>query len=134
MSNPEMKYPLPQLNALADGAVLDARFRVALQLLLSPNFVSGFVEIEDATHEGRTFAAQHAVNVAMLAAEGLFAAGEMRGWVAPLAMTNELPLVERLHVERNAAAQVFAQLFAQTIAQGQSSPLAGMRSINGQPV
>ena len=106
-----MRYPLPTLSAVNDGALFDARMRLAIQILLSPNFTGDCRrdEIEAPT-------------TALALAEQLFDHAETMGWVTPLESLAHGPTdLEVDHVKRNAHAQVLGQLHANKVAQDQQS-------------
>ena len=118
-----MKYALPLLNALNDGAVIDLRFRIALQLLLSPGFV-----------DGCKTRGEHPEQEAVLLAGNLVELAEKTDLIEPLPSHSDLPRAERAHVERQAAAQVFGQMHAQRVVNDESTsrvvPANGFR-LNG---
>ena len=116
-----MKYPLPTLSAVNDGALFDARMRLAIQILLSPNFVNDSVlRASDNARSGEL--ALTPTGEAMALAEQLFDEAETRGWITPLESLAHGPTdLEVDHVKRNAHAQVLGQLHANKVAQDQQS-------------
>ena len=118
-----MDYQLPTLTAISEGALVDARFKVAMQLLLAPNFVNDcrLDEIEPVAY---------ALDMAMK----LFELGVAKQLIEPLPACSDITSSERRHVERNAQAQVLGQIHAQRVAQDEQSrvmPVAGGRVLNG---
>jgi hypothetical protein len=108
-------YPLPTLNALGDGCVLDARAKLAMAILASPGFV-GTLETS-----GEYSWAQIA-KCALGVSEAFYEQAEARGLVKPLPVDSTLPPAEIAHIERQAGANVHGQLHAQKVAQN-SAPM-----------
>ena len=118
-----IEYPLPSLTAITEGALLDARFRLAMQLLLAPNFVND-CRLDELEPTG----------YALKLACALYEKGAAAGMIEPLPATNQITTDERRHVERNAAAQVIGQIHAQRVAQEEQQrvmPVVGGRVLNG---
>ena len=118
-----MDYQLPTLTAINEGALVDARFRLAVQLLLAPNYINDcrLDEIEPVSY---------ALDMAMK----IYEMGAEKQLVEPLPTVNDITSAERRHVERNAQAQVLGQIHAQRVAQDEQSrvmPVAGGRVLNG---
>ena len=112
-----MEYPLSSLTAVNEGAMLDARFKLAEKILTTPGFFRG-TELRDR---------------AMLAADiarTLFDIGVERGWVEPLELTDKLPPGDVAHVQRSARAQVSSQLHGQKVAQ-ENQPVINMPKFAG---
>ena len=117
-----MDHPLPSLTAINEGAQLDAAAKFAMQLLCAPNFVNDcrLDEIEP-------------VGYALDMSLKFFGRATELGLLEPLTNDNRLTPAERAHVERNAHAQVVAQLHGQRVAQEEQQrvvPVAG-RMLNG---
>jgi hypothetical protein len=100
-----VKYPSPTINSLPQGCITDFRVAIAIELLKS-----GAVPL---AHD------PNALNPAVRAldlAEDLMVEAELRGLVQPLPIDSELPAHEIAHVQRNAGAQVVAQMHQQRVA------------------
>lgn len=103
----DMKYSLPGLTAIDQGARLDARMRFALELMKAPSFLMNSAEW------GPDETATYAFNLA----EAAFAEGEKRGWIKELSTEPTLSATETAHGRRQATLQVIAQIHAQKEAQ-----------------
>ena len=117
-----MKFPLPSLTAVNEGALLDAQARLAQLILLSPNFVNDcrLDEIEPVAYSYEL-------------ASRFYEQGAAQGLIEAPPETNRITPAERDHVERNAQAQVIAQLHGQRVAQEEQNrvvPVVG-RVLNG---
>lgn len=117
-----MKFPLPSLTAMNEGALFDAQAKLAMEILKSPNFVNDcrLDEIEPAAYS-------------LELAGKFFDRGVEQGLIEPPPDTNRITPAERDHVERNAQAQVIAQLHGQRVAQEEQNrvvPVVG-RVLNG---
>ena len=118
-----MKYPTPTLTALADGALVDQRFRLACQLAQTPGFFRG---IEGPTGSAITAgevpatpAAWRRAGFALDVAAELYAQAADRGWIAPLPLDPDATPEEIAHVRRQAGANVQGQIHGQREAQAQ---------------
>ena len=117
-----MERPLPSLTAINEGVMLDAAGKFAMQLLLAPNFVNDcrLDEIEPVAY---------AIELALR----FFGRAADAKLLEPLSEDNQITPAERAHVERNAQAQVIAQLHGQKVVQAEQSrvmPVVG-RVLNG---
>lgn len=107
-----MDYPLPTLTAIGDGCLMDARMKLAMDILKSPNFINDMLARAD---DGVDISpAQQALTVA----EELFLGAATMGWVAPLETLGTEPSAGEVnHVKRNAHAQVVGQMHAGKVSQ-----------------
>lgn len=126
-----MKYPLPSLTAVQEGAHVDARFKIALAILASPNFVNDMLARHDdspaiSEHIGPT---DFIADVAISLAEKVYEQAGAKGWITELDDDPGLPPAEQAHVKRNAGAQVLGQAHAQTVAAELQSRVQPARGI-----
>lgn len=84
-----MRYPTPLLSSVPNGAVLDQRVALAMQLAIS-------------AVQGHGFNAGNLLDQA----DALYAGAEARGWVQPLPLDDFLPQAEVAHIRRQVKAQV----------------------------
>lgn len=94
-----MRYPTPLMNSIVNGAVIDQRVALAMQLAISAVQGHGF----------------DAVNL-LDQADALYAEAEARGWVQPLPVDDFLPQAEVAHIRRQVKAQLEGQSTAQAFA------------------
>jgi len=118
-----MKYPASGLTAVQDGATVDVRFRLALELAKAPGFLRHWTERSVGAEFGE-FCCQ--------VAQSLYAHGEKLGWVAPLSCETELTPADQAHVERSAGAQAHSQVHAQKV--GQALMQGSLRGLRGEIV
>ena len=87
-----MDYFPSDIDAFANGVNLDLRFRIMLTLIEKWGLVSARMDDkEDSSGRAklRNMDADEVVNYAMQIAEKAVLAGEERGWVRPIKMTDE---------------------------------------------
>jgi len=102
------------LQSFQNGVQLDLRVRLAIEFLKSPAF-SG----DGASPEG-------AATRALTLADSLLEQAQASGLLKPLPEDSELNAPLRRHLERNARAQIFANLAAQRIG---SEPAVALNSV-----
>lgn len=102
-----MDYPQDVLSSFPNGAVLDLRLRVALDMLrTSPALAKAAEATIDA--DDKLYGPKVA-GLALDMADALMAQGKERGWVAPLPETGEINTPTKKHLARQASAQVEGQ-------------------------
>lgn len=117
-----MEHPLPGLTAINEGVLLDAAAKFAMQLLLAPNFVND-CRLDDVQP------VDYAIDLSLK----FFGRAAELNLLEALSNDNRLTPAERAHVEKNAHAQVLAQLHGQRVAQEEQNrvvPVVG-RVLNG---
>ena len=122
-----MKYPLPPASSLGEGAQLDARFKLAVAILLAPGFFRQF-DLKAGS------AAEAAAGKALHMADVLYEIGAKLEWVQPLTADADPTPEERAHMKRNAHLNVIGQLHSQRMAQEEQNrvvPVQGGRILNG---
>jgi hypothetical protein len=108
-----MDYPLPTLTAIGDGCLMDARMKLAMDILKSPNFINDMLLRQEDDNT-----ALPPAMAALTLAEDLFYLAKVRCWVAPLETLGTKPSADEVdHVKRNAHAQVVGQMHANTVSQ-----------------
>jgi len=103
-------YHQDALSSFQQGARLDLRVRVAIQLLTSPLGAEITRQVRADADAGH--AVTPATTIALNAAEALLAEGAERGWVTPLPETSVLNADERLFAERQVNVQLHQQAHA----------------------
>ena len=117
-----MEHPAPLVNALGDGALMDLRMKLAIQLLQAPGFLHNVFDPELAAIPPKQPPQTHhspgsAAFLALETAEALYAQAKTRGWIEPLPVDAALPPGEVACAQRGAELQVRAQLHANKIGQ-----------------
>lgn len=106
----QLKYPVPYLNALPDGCVMDLRVRLAAEILKTPGYLRHF-DLISPGHAPRDIASG-----ALDIAEALYAEAEKRQLIEDLPNHADLTKDELNHIRRQAAGNVIGQLHAQEVA------------------
>lgn len=109
-----MDYPSLHITAAQEGALLDMRARLAIQLAASLGFAA-LVDrhVNDSADPAATYA-----KMALDTADEIVLQAEQRGWVTPLTRLDEtLPPTDVQHVQRSSRASVIQQMHQQEVAQ-----------------
>lgn len=102
-----IKYPVPLLNAIGDGAAMDVRVKFAMALMQAPGFFTAYA----------TETSRDAAVAALDLSEALYSEAAHRGWIESLP-TDHRPNAEELaHARRNAETQAAGQVHGQLSAQ-----------------
>lgn len=117
-----MEYPLSSLTAVNEGAMLDARFKLAEKILLAPGFFRA--------HTAHVRPEWTYADIALSLAEQFYESATKLGWIEPLELTDKLPPGDVAHVQRSARAQVSSQMHGQKVAQ-ESQPVINMPKFAG---
>ena len=121
-----MKYPLSLLNSNTEGALLDARMKLAIELVKTPGFLRRFDLLDGHSVE---LAARRALDLA----QALYDEAEARQLVEPLSESHkDIPQHEVRAIERAARANVMGQVFTQKEAQAaQPTVMSPRGAMNG---
>ena len=120
-----MEYPSMHITAAQEGALLDMRVRLAIQLATS----IGFAAMADKFIDGSAGQAPQAyAALALDTANEIVQQAKERGWVRPLTELDEgLPPTDVEHVKRSARASVIQQFHQQDVAQELAPAIAPVR-------
>lgn len=133
-----MEFPAPLLTAINDGAHMDLRVKLAIQLAASMGFavvadkaIEARIDGEVASH--KQFAGQFA-HLALDIAGAIVQQAQARGWLESLPVSDELSEADIAHIKRSAQAQVVNQLHLQEVAERMAPavrPVRGFMSGGG---
>lgn len=116
-----VKYPSSVLESFGNGALLDLRVRLALDVLKSPGFVGQIVPGADNEVPYERRIAAYALDIAT----ALLEVGAERGLVSPMPEHDELTQPIRRHIARNVRAQLHQQAVMQRVSREESPIIAG---------